>query len=58
MPEHAADAGDIPAPELPVTLDMPGKVADFLSMAELGDAVSQQAIVTNWSTALAKLGWI
>ncbi|WP_433232538.1 recombinase family protein [Actinomadura formosensis] len=30
MPEHtAADNEDVPAPQLPVTLDMPGKVADF-----------------------------
>jgi hypothetical protein len=35
MPEHT-DAGreDAPAPELSVTLDMPGKVADFLHAAE------------------------
>jgi hypothetical protein len=35
MPEHTAIAQeDVPAPELPVTLDMPGKVADFLRTAE------------------------
>ncbi|MEV7018939.1 hypothetical protein [Streptomyces sp. NPDC093991] len=35
MPDHTAgDPGD-PAPELPVVLDMPGKVADFLRSAEL-----------------------
>jgi DNA invertase Pin-like site-specific DNA recombinase len=39
MPEHtAASNEDTPAPELPVTLDMPGKVADFLRTAELDDA--------------------
>jgi transposase-like protein len=39
MPERAA-AGheDVPALELRVTLDMPGKVADFLSAAELEPA--------------------
>jgi hypothetical protein len=30
VPEHVAAAEPVPAPELPVTLDMPGKVADFL----------------------------
>ncbi|MFE7277599.1 hypothetical protein [Streptomyces sp. NPDC057623] len=35
MPEHtAADHGDGLAPELPVTLDIPGKVADFLRTTE------------------------
>ncbi|XVQ07293.1 hypothetical protein ACQP1W_32385 [Spirillospora sp. CA-255316] len=40
MPDHTAAAGheDTPAPELPVTLDMPGKVADFLRTAELNNA--------------------
>ncbi|MEV1069678.1 recombinase family protein [Streptomyces sp. NPDC050263] len=39
MPEHtAAVHEDVPAPELPVALDMPGKVADFLRAAELDDA--------------------
>ncbi|WP_326809771.1 resolvase [Streptomyces scopuliridis] len=38
MPEHtAAGREDAPALELPVTLDMPGKVADFLRTAELDD---------------------
>ncbi|MFQ6146729.1 resolvase [Streptomyces seoulensis] len=38
MPEHTtADHDDGPAPELPVTLDMPGKVADFLRNADLDD---------------------
>ena len=36
LPEHtAADHEDAPAPELPVVLDMPGKVADFLRATEL-----------------------
>lgn len=30
MPDHTAVEEDTPAPELAVTLDMPGKVADFL----------------------------
>ncbi|WP_030410653.1 recombinase family protein [Streptomyces sp. NRRL S-1448] len=39
MPEHTAAGHEgAPAPELPVTLDMPGKVADFLRTTELGDA--------------------
>ncbi|MFE9628503.1 recombinase family protein [Streptomyces sp. NPDC006527] len=37
LPEHVADEV-APAPELLVTLDMPGKVADFLRTAELDDA--------------------
>ncbi|MFE9976062.1 recombinase family protein [Streptomyces hirsutus] len=36
LPEHTAEGQeDLPAPELPVTLDMPGKVADFLRATEL-----------------------
>ncbi|MFE5819949.1 resolvase [Streptomyces sp. NPDC056479] len=38
MPEHTAGHEDAPAPELPVTLDMPGKVAEFLRAAELKPA--------------------
>ncbi|MGW2461819.1 resolvase [Streptomyces sp. NPDC001761] len=39
MPEHTtASHEDAPAPELPVTLDMPGKVADFLRTTELEPA--------------------
>ncbi|MER6443564.1 resolvase [Streptomyces sp. NPDC001185] len=39
MPDHtAADVEDTPAPELPVTLDMPGKIADFLRATDLDDA--------------------
>jgi transposase-like protein len=38
LPEHTAADPDAPAPELPVTLDMPGKVADFLRAAELEPA--------------------
>ncbi|WP_405614690.1 recombinase family protein [Streptomyces sp. NBC_01508] len=34
MPEHTGVDQDAPAPELPVTLDMPGKVAGFLRAAE------------------------
>jgi transposase-like protein len=33
LPGHTATAEDVPAPELPVTLDMPGKIADFLRSA-------------------------
>jgi transposase-like protein len=38
LPEHTAVAPDTSAPELPVVLDVPGKVADFLRAAELDDA--------------------
>jgi DNA invertase Pin-like site-specific DNA recombinase len=38
LPECVADHPDAPAPELPVVLDMPGKVADFLRTAELEPA--------------------
>ncbi|MGC0239544.1 hypothetical protein [Arthrobacter sp. SD76] len=38
MPDHTAIEEDVPAPELPVTLDMPGKVADFLRTTELEPA--------------------
>ncbi|MDT0616614.1 hypothetical protein [Streptomyces lancefieldiae] len=34
LPDHTATEEDAPAPELPVTLDMPGKVADFLRATE------------------------
>ncbi|MFI6360493.1 recombinase family protein [Streptomyces sp. NPDC050743] len=37
LPEHVADEVP-PTPELLVTLDMPGKVADFLRTAELNNA--------------------
>ncbi|MGP4009138.1 hypothetical protein [Streptomyces sp. 4N124] len=37
LPDHTA-IEDAPAPELPVTLDMPGKVADFLGAADLEPA--------------------
>ncbi|MEW2051249.1 recombinase family protein [Streptomyces sp. NPDC005476] len=38
MPEHTDERQDTPAPEIAVTLDMPGKVADFLRAAELEPA--------------------
>ncbi|WP_326600381.1 resolvase [Streptomyces sp. NBC_01803] len=39
LPDHTTAAReDAPALELPVTLDMPGEVADFLRTAELDDA--------------------
>lgn len=38
MPDHTTDNQDASARELPVTLDMPGKVADFLRTAELEPA--------------------
>ncbi|WP_236710535.1 resolvase [Streptomyces sp. 150FB] len=38
LPEYTAADPGVPAPELPVVLDMPGKVADFLRAAELEPA--------------------
>ncbi|MFJ3505601.1 MULTISPECIES: hypothetical protein [unclassified Streptomyces] len=38
LPEHTAIEEDAPAPELPVTLDMPGKVAGYLRTTELEPA--------------------
>ncbi|MFH8619969.1 resolvase [Streptomyces sp. NPDC017979] len=38
VPEHAAASEDSPAPKVLVTLDVPGKVADFLRTAELEPA--------------------
>ncbi|MCA1222888.1 recombinase family protein [Streptomyces sp. 8L] len=37
LPEHVAAVEETSPPELLVTLDMPGKVADFLQSAELDD---------------------
>lgn len=49
LPDHTAIEEDAPAQELPVTLDMPGKVADFLRTTELEPveraALDQGAIV-------------
>ncbi|WP_240677888.1 resolvase [Actinacidiphila soli] len=38
LPEHTAVDPGAPAPELPVVLDMPGKVADFLRTTALEPA--------------------
>ncbi|MEU2854536.1 recombinase family protein [Streptomyces syringium] len=38
LPEHVTADNPVPAPELPITLDMPGKVADFLRATDLDDA--------------------
>ncbi|OIJ85812.1 hypothetical protein BIV25_43055 [Streptomyces sp. MUSC 14] len=38
MPDHTAIEEDTPAPEVPATLDMPGKIADFLRTTELEPA--------------------
>ncbi|MFV2117393.1 hypothetical protein ACE14D_02680 [Streptomyces sp. Act-28] len=35
LPEHTAGEEEAPTPELPVTLDMPGKVVDYLRTTEL-----------------------
>ncbi|MER7487914.1 recombinase family protein [Streptomyces sp. NPDC126497] len=38
LPDHTVNEEDAPAPELPVTLDMPGKVANHLRTTELEPA--------------------
>ncbi|MGW1189257.1 hypothetical protein [Streptomyces sp. NPDC002559] len=38
LPDNTAIEEDAPTPELPVTLDMPGKIADFLRPTELEPA--------------------
>ncbi|MGW1190861.1 hypothetical protein [Streptomyces sp. NPDC002559] len=38
LPDRSTAEEDAPAPELPVTLDMPGKVADYLRTTELEPA--------------------
>lgn len=38
LPEHTVVDQDAPAPEVPIVLDMPGKVADFLRSADLEPA--------------------
>ncbi|WP_239134838.1 resolvase [Streptomyces sp. SID12488] len=38
LPDHAAIEEEAAVPELPFTLDMPCKVADFLRTTELGPA--------------------
>ncbi|MFG2618808.1 resolvase [Streptomyces sp. NPDC048507] len=43
LPDEAAVEAASPAPELPVTLDMPGRVADFLFAARL-DPPEQAAL--------------
>ncbi|MFE9966464.1 resolvase [Streptomyces sp. NPDC005525] len=50
LPDHTAIEEDAPAPELPVTLDIPGEVADFLRTTEL-EAAERAALdqgVTVW----------
>ncbi|MGX1818018.1 recombinase family protein [Streptomyces albidoflavus] len=45
MPEHTTGSPeDAPAPELPVTLDMPGKVADFLRALSKLEPVERAAL--------------
>ncbi|WP_256106779.1 hypothetical protein [Streptomyces sp. ODS05-4] len=38
LPDHTAIEENAPAPELPVTLDLPGKIADYLRTTELEPA--------------------
>jgi hypothetical protein len=44
LPEHTASEEDAPAPELPVTLDMPGKIAEYLRTTELEPAELDQGV--------------
>ncbi|MEV0914191.1 hypothetical protein AB0I93_07980 [Streptomyces sp. NPDC049967] len=37
MPEHVVANGGTTATELPVALDMPGRISDFLRAADLDD---------------------
>ncbi|MGW3462671.1 hypothetical protein ACWDE9_25050 [Streptomyces olivaceoviridis] len=53
MPDHTAAAEDAPDLELLVTLDMPGKVADFLRAAELEPA-ERAALDQGWSCGAAR----
>lgn len=55
LPEHVAAAEPVPAPELPVTLDMPGKVADFLRTTELEPA--QRAALDQGATVRRGQGY-
>ncbi|MFE6715907.1 hypothetical protein [Streptomyces sp. NPDC057695] len=44
MPDHTPTEENVPAPELPVTLDVPGKVADFLRTTELERAALDHGV--------------
>ncbi len=45
MPEHTASSSeDAPAPKVPVTLDMPGKVADFLRALSMLEPAERAAL--------------
>ncbi|MFF8265353.1 resolvase [Streptomyces virginiae] len=55
MPDHAAIEESVPVLELPVTLDMPGKVADFLRTTELEPA--EQAALNQGATVRRGQGY-
>ncbi|MGW1988365.1 hypothetical protein ACWCPJ_39005 [Streptomyces collinus] len=49
LPDHTAIEEDAPGPEMSVTLDMPGTVADFLRTTEL-DPAERAALDCTWWT--------
>ncbi|MES9553876.1 hypothetical protein ACIPJN_21545 [Streptomyces sp. NPDC086796] len=49
MPDHTTSEEDAPTPELPITLDTPGKVADYLRTTELEPA--ERAALDQGTTA-------
>ncbi|MFI7245188.1 resolvase [Streptomyces qinglanensis] len=55
LPEQTAADQDIQAPESPVTLYMPGKVADFLRAAELDDV--ERAVLDQGATVRRGQGY-
>ncbi|MFD4025394.1 hypothetical protein ACFWRV_18025 [Streptomyces sp. NPDC058576] len=55
MPDHTASEEDAPAPELPVTLDMPGKVADYLRTTGMEPA--QRAVLDQGATVRRGQGY-
>ncbi|MEU4206127.1 recombinase family protein [Streptomyces sp. NPDC026294] len=55
LPEHHAPDDGAPAPVLPVVLDMPGKVADFLRKLELDEA--ERAAIADGETVRRGQGY-
>ncbi|MGA6157841.1 hypothetical protein ACPEIC_31315 [Stenotrophomonas sp. NPDC087984] len=54
LPQHTTDHQDTLAPELPVALDMPGKVADFLRSAEPGPAERAALAATHSGSSVTR----
>lgn len=55
LPDHTATKEDAPAPELPVILDMPGKIADYLRTTELKPA--ERAVLDQGTTVRRGQGY-